>query len=174
MPLKFDAVHIRHALTDLTLVAAPQGSLAIAPPIYAVLFGIHYSYLHDGLTIITQGGLTMHARQVEEFLNAARRNCASITIDMVECTQFQRRVLEAARKIPWGRVVSYTELAEMAGSSSAVRAAASVMRNNRFPLIVPCHRVVRKDGAIGGFAGAMEGRTVDLKRKLLLREGVRI
>jgi methylated-DNA-[protein]-cysteine S-methyltransferase len=69
-------------------------------------------------------------------------------------------------------VIIYGELAENAGYPKAIRAAASVMRNNRFPLVIPCHRVIGKGGRIGGFMGATTGSAVALKKKLLRREGI--
>ncbi|MBN1129711.1 MAG: MGMT family protein, partial [Chitinispirillaceae bacterium] len=61
-------------------------------------------------------------------------------------------------------------LAEMAGFPGAARAAASVMRKNPFPLVIPCHRVVRSDGSVGGFMGKRKGAAVALKKRLLARE----
>jgi methylated-DNA-[protein]-cysteine S-methyltransferase len=58
----------------------------------------------------------------------------------------------------------------MSGFPRAVRAVASVMRNNRFPLAVPCHRVVKKNGAVGGFGGQIKGSKVNLKRRLIESE----
>jgi methylated-DNA-[protein]-cysteine S-methyltransferase len=62
----------------------------------------------------------------------------------------------------------------MAGYPKAARAAAAVMRHNRFPLIVPCHRVVAAGFKLGGFMGATSGAPVRLKQKLLSHEGVTI
>lgn len=82
-------------------------------------------------------------------------------------TAFQRRVWKAIAGIPRGQVISYTELARRAGNPRAVRAAAQACGANPVPLLVPCHRVVRNDGSLGGFGGGLP-----LKRKLLAREGV--
>jgi AraC family transcriptional regulator of adaptative response/methylated-DNA-[protein]-cysteine methyltransferase len=82
-------------------------------------------------------------------------------------TDFQRRVWRAIARIPRGEVISYTELARRAGNPRAVRAAAQACGANPVPLLVPCHRVVRNDGSLGGFGGGLP-----MKRKLLSREGV--
>ena len=60
----------------------------------------------------------------------------------------------------------------MCGRPNAVRAVANVMRNNRFPMIIPCHRVIKSNGTTGGFAGQVQGRMVKLKRRLLEHEGI--
>ncbi|NGP53505.1 methylated-DNA--[protein]-cysteine S-methyltransferase [Thioalkalivibrio sp. XN8] len=84
-------------------------------------------------------------------------------------TDFQRRVWRAIARVPRGEVISYTELARRAGNPRAVRAAAQACGANPVPLLVPCHRVVRSDGSLGGFGGGLP-----MKRKLLSREGVDI
>lgn len=65
---------------------------------------------------------------------------------------FTNRVLEALSLIPFGKVVSYSELALLANSERAVRAVGTICRLNQYPLFLPCHRVVRKGGSLGGFA----------------------
>ncbi|MBO1900799.1 methylated-DNA--[protein]-cysteine S-methyltransferase [Leucobacter weissii] len=83
-------------------------------------------------------------------------------------TPFRGEVWKALRRVPAGGTVSYTELAALSGRPSAVRAAASACANNLVPLIVPCHRIVRTDGGLGGYLFGTE-----LKRRLLAHEGVR-
>ena len=77
------------------------------------------------------------------------------------------------RLIPAGGVLTYRELATEAGRPTAIRAAAAAMRHNPTPLLVPCHRVVRTGGGLGGFAGrtAPTDQAVRLKRQLLELEG---
>lgn len=79
-------------------------------------------------------------------------------------SDFQAEVVAACRAIPRGKTVSYGELAEEVGHTGAARAVGTVMRKNRFPLIVPCHRVLASGGKIGGYSAA-EGLT--MKRRLL-------
>ena len=74
-----------------------------------------------------------------------------------------RKVLLTARTIRWGETLSYAGLAKKAGNPAAVRSVASAMRNNPLPLIIPCHRVIRSNGSIGGFMGKTEGKEIDLK-----------
>lgn len=84
-------------------------------------------------------------------------------------TPFRGEVWRALRRVPAGRAVTYTELAALAGRPSAVRAAASGCANNLVALVVPCHRIVRIDGGLGGYLFG-----VDIKERLLRHEGARL
>ncbi|MCH1449516.1 MAG: methylated-DNA--[protein]-cysteine S-methyltransferase [Litoricolaceae bacterium] len=86
-----------------------------------------------------------------------------------EGTPFQIKVWEAMRLIRPGEVLSYSELAKRAGNMRATRAVASACGRNPCVIVVPCHRIIRRDGGLGGFAWG-----IPLKRSLLIREGVRI
>jgi methylated-DNA-[protein]-cysteine S-methyltransferase len=79
---------------------------------------------------------------------------------------FYRKVLRATARIPYGQTRSYTQMAKRAGSPRAVRAAGSALGSNPLPIIVPCHRVLRSGGALGGYGGGLE-----TKRALLELEG---
>jgi AraC family transcriptional regulator of adaptative response/methylated-DNA-[protein]-cysteine methyltransferase len=83
----------------------------------------------------------------------------------VRGTAFQRRVWRALQEIPAGQTVSYAEIARRIGSPKAVRAVAGACAANNLAVAIPCHRVVRNDGALSGYAWG-----VDRKRKLLDRE----
>ena len=85
------------------------------------------------------------------------------------CTPFRRRVLLADYGIPRGRVSTYGRLARYLGSPRAGRAVGGALADNPFPLFVPCHRVIRADGDLGGFGGGRE-----MKRALLQMEGLRV
>jgi methylated-DNA-[protein]-cysteine S-methyltransferase len=80
---------------------------------------------------------------------------------------FRRRVLRAINRIPYGQTRSYTEMARKAGNERAVRAAGTACGSNPIPLVVPCHRVLRTGGALGGYGGGLP-----MKRGLLELEGV--
>lgn len=94
---------------------------------------------------------------------------ADVRVDDSWCTPFQLELLLALRAVPWGEVVSYGELAALAGRPGAARAAGSFCAENRFSLVVPCHRVVAA-GGIGGYGTS----GVALKRRLLALEGVEL
>jgi len=86
-------------------------------------------------------------------------------LDFTEATPFQRKVLEESRLIPYGETRSYSWLAEHIGKPGAVRAVGQALARNPLPIIVPCHRVVARDGKLGGFSGGAE-----MKRYLLSLE----
>ncbi len=79
---------------------------------------------------------------------------------------FYRKVLRATARIPYGQTRSYGEMASKAGSPRAVRAAGTALGSNPLPIIVPCHRVLRSGGALGGYGGGL-----DVKQALLELEG---
>jgi len=69
---------------------------------------------------------------------------------------YARDVLKATAEIPYGQVMSYREVAEATGREKAVRAAGNALGSNPIPIIVPCHRVLRSDGSLGGYTGGLE------------------
>ncbi|MDD4356014.1 MAG: MGMT family protein [Smithellaceae bacterium] len=88
-------------------------------------------------------------------------------LNLKRLTKFSASVLKQAFKIPCGKVATYSGLAARIGNPRAARAVGTVLAKNRFPLIIPCHRVIRADGKIGRFGGGIQ-----MKRELLEREGV--
>ena len=108
-------------------------------------------------------------RLIVSHLSGVPTSYEGIPIDLEWATPLQRDFAAAARMIPWGDVVSYGELAALAGRPGAARAAGSFCAENRFSLIIPCHRVVAANG-IGGYGSAGP----ELKRRLLALEGVRL
>lgn len=88
----------------------------------------------------------------------------NVPLDLSHLTEFQRRVVDQCRRIAPGRTLSYAELARKAGHPGAARAVGNTMAANRFPIVIPCHRVVGSAGALGGFS-APSG--ISLKQKML-------
>ena len=87
-------------------------------------------------------------------------------------TEFQRRVYDATRQIPRGKVTTYGHLAKAIGCCSS-RAVGQALKVNPFAPEVPCHRVIRSDLTIGGFSGTLRGPQIERKKALLREEGVR-
>ena len=87
---------------------------------------------------------------------------------MNEGTAFQKKVWSEIDKIPRGEVVTYSQIAKNMGHPKAARAVANACGANPNPIIVPCHRVIRSDGELGGYSGP---GGIKQKRKLLENEG---
>ena len=90
-----------------------------------------------------------------------------VPLGTAHLTAFGEVVTQRCREIAWGQTLSYAELASKCGRPAAARAVGNVMRNNRFPLIVPCHRVLASGGGLGGYS-APQG--LALKQRLLTME----
>jgi O-6-methylguanine DNA methyltransferase len=103
-------------------------------------------------------------RELGEYL-AGKRVFFSVPVDLSGLPEFQRRVLEEARRIPYGEARSYSWIARRIGRPRAVRAVGTALGRNPVPFIVPCHRVLRSDGSLGGYAFGL-----GLKERLLKME----
>jgi methylated-DNA-[protein]-cysteine S-methyltransferase len=90
-----------------------------------------------------------------------------LALDWRLSKDFRRRVLRAIARIPYGQTRSYTQMATSAGNERAVRAAGTACGSNPIPIVVPCHRVLRTSGALGGYGGGLP-----MKEGLLRLEGV--
>lgn len=105
-------------------------------------------------------------RQLDEYFER-RRDRFDVPIDWALARGFGRRILEATAAIPFGETRSYRDVAEAAGNVKATRAAGNALGANPIPIVVPCHRVLRTGGGLGGYTGGLE------KKETLLRiEGV--
>ena len=105
---------------------------------------------------------------ITALLAGAHRDLSRIVLDMEGVDDFLLRVYEVARAIPPGRTLTYGEVARRAGQPGAAQAVGVAMARNRWPVIVPCHRVLAADGSLGGFS-APGG--VAVKRRMLEIEG---
>jgi methylated-DNA-[protein]-cysteine S-methyltransferase len=94
-------------------------------------------------------------RELDEYFEG-RRTGFETTIDWRLSNGFLLRAREACLAIPYGEVRTYSELAVAAGSPHAVRAAGNAMARNPIPIVVPCHRVLRTGGSLGGYGGGIE------------------
>ncbi|MFV0485114.1 MAG: methylated-DNA--[protein]-cysteine S-methyltransferase [Candidatus Saccharimonadales bacterium] len=103
--------------------------------------------------------------QIEEYLQGKRQKF-DVKITLTG-TEFQKSIWEAMMKIPYGAVMTYGEIAVVIGKPQAARAVGNACNANKFPIVVPCHRVVASNGIGGyGYGG------LDIKRALLKIEGI--
>ncbi len=106
------------------------------------------------------------ARELDEYF-AGRRTDFDLPLDWRLVGPYARKVLRATAAIPFGQVSTYREVARKAGNPAASRAAGNALGSNPIPVVVPCHRVLRTNGTLGGYGGGLD------KKELLLRlEGV--
>jgi methylated-DNA-[protein]-cysteine S-methyltransferase len=164
-------------LTAASIFATPLGWIGVAgsgTTVTALTIG-HASAeeVRSSLSTRTSGAIEERdwypelRRALERYAQGQLVDLAPFKIDLGETTPYRKRVLEAARRIPYGKTLSYGELAAKAGKPRAARAAGSAMAANPIALLIPCHRVVAAGGAIGGFSC----RTgVELKQRLLEME----
>jgi methylated-DNA-[protein]-cysteine S-methyltransferase len=104
-------------------------------------------------------------KQLDEYF-AGKRRTFDVDLDWQLSHGFALRVLKATARIPYGSVSSYREMAEKAGNVRATRAAGNALGGNAIPVIVPCHRVLRTGGGLGGYGGGLP-----MKEALLKMEG---
>jgi methylated-DNA-[protein]-cysteine S-methyltransferase len=149
----------------LTLAATPVGVVRIG-------FGGGERVLEELASEVSPrvvrlpGRLDEVRRELEEYF-AGRRRRFDVPVDRRLSRGYRRTVLEAlSREVPYGHTVSYQELAERTGNPKASRAVGSAMATNPIPIVVPCHRVLRTGGALGGYGGGL-----DTKVWLLRHEG---
>ncbi len=105
------------------------------------------------------------ARKFKRYLSGQSREIA-LSADLRGLTPFQQRVLQAVRRIPYGETRSYQWVAHRIGQPAASRAVGAACGANPVPLLIPCHRVIAKDGSLGGFSAGLphKRRLLDLEQ----------
>jgi methylated-DNA-[protein]-cysteine S-methyltransferase len=114
--------------------------------------------------LLAPGRLDAAARELDEYF-AGVRTTFDVPLDWRLSAGFRSTVLRHLPEIAYGHTASYATVAQLAGNPKAVRAVGSACATNPLPVVVPCHRVVRSDGAMGGYLGGVEA-----KRTLLTLE----
>lgn len=99
------------------------------------------------------------AREIDEYFDQ-RRTRFDVPLDRRLSAGFRLEVLMHLSEVPFGRTESYTQVAAALGKPRAVRAVGTACATNPIPVVVPCHRVLRSDGALGGYLGGLEAKTV--------------
>jgi methylated-DNA-[protein]-cysteine S-methyltransferase len=121
----------------------------------------------DSLPVHLQPLVAAAQRELAAYFNGVHTDFANFTLDP-QGTPFQLRVWQELRKIPYGTTIPYRELARRVGSPKASRAVGQANAVNPIPVIIPCHRVINADGALGGYSSGL-----DRKLWLLRHEGAR-
>ena len=120
---------------------------------------------HGDVPVLRSQRLDAVRRALERYFTGKRLEF-DVAVDLGDLPPFNRRVLDATSKVPAGRVATYSQIAARAGSPRASRAAGNALHDNPVAIIVPCHRVLRTDGSLGGYGGGLP-----VKKWLLRHEG---
>ena len=111
-------------------------------------------------------------RQLDQYFDG-KRHTFDLELDWRLSRGFSQKILRQTARVPFGEVATYKQMAEAAGSPRAVRAAGNALGSNPIPIVVPCHRVVRTGGKMGGYGGSLGPYLAgsEVKRRLLELEG---
>ena len=152
-----DGLQIRWTLLDtalgLALVAATDRglcSIALGEDAAALEAGLRAEFPKAQLHRVEAGRDEFLAPRVREVARMLAGQSARLDIELIG-TAFQQRVLQALKRVPAGQTLSYAQLAASLGRPTAARAVARACAQNRLAVIVPCHRIVRGDGSLGGY-----------------------
>ncbi|GAB3271177.1 methylated-DNA--[protein]-cysteine S-methyltransferase [Sinomonas notoginsengisoli] len=161
----------REGLLDVAyrIIDSPVGRLLIAATERGL---VRVAYEREGLDTVLQvlsdrlsprileapERLGSAAREMEEYF-AGTRTQFDLPLDLSLSGGFRRTVLAHLEIIPFGATESYTEVARAVGNPKAVRAVGTACATNPLPVVVPCHRVLRSDGSLGGYIGGLEAKT---------------
>ena len=151
------------------IIPSPIGPLGIVAD-HEKILGVYFEGTLDFSAIPTVNNkklMQQLKQELKEYFSGQRKKF-SIPYAL-RGTDFQIKVWQALAKIPYGQTRSYQEIAEALGSGA--RAVGNACRMNPVPVIIPCHRVVAKNG-LGGFAGKTQGKLCGIKKQLLMREGI--
>jgi methylated-DNA-[protein]-cysteine S-methyltransferase len=158
-------------MTSYSILKSPVGDLMLVAN-QSELIGIYFlNHRHvpqaQKTWTLNERHPVLHraGKELKEYF-AGGRTSFTVPINSIG-TKFQKRVWREIARIPFGKNLSYSELAKRVGAPRAIRAAGTATGRNPLSIIVPCHRVLTKDGAIGGYAGGLEK-----KRHLLKLEGI--
>lgn len=154
-------------LGELLVAVTPRGLLRIAYPGEGLQRVLGELASAVSPRILESASATDEARRELDEYFAGRRRVFDVPVDFSLTRGFTRRTLRAATRVPYGELVSYGELARRVGSPRAARAIGNALGSNPIPIVVPCHRIVRTGGKLGGYTGGIER-----KLALLQLEGV--
>jgi methylated-DNA-[protein]-cysteine S-methyltransferase len=170
---RFRAAALGERLVDVRydVIDSPVGELHVAATDRGLA---RISYFGEGIeealartfgVRVLRSPLDEVRRELDEYFDG-RRQEFDLALDL-RVAPFHADVLRELARVPYGRTDTYGSLAAKAGRPQAARAVGTVMNRNPIPIVLPCHRIVGKNGALTGYAGGL-----DVKRRLLRLEGV--
>jgi methylated-DNA-[protein]-cysteine S-methyltransferase len=150
----------------LLLAATPRGLVRVTFPVESTDTVLEQLAATISPRVLESPGRLDEPRRELELYFEGRLTNFDLPLDWQLTRGFYRKVLRATARIPYGKTRSYSDLAKRAGSPRAVRATGTALGSNPLPIVVPCHRVLRSGGALGGYGGGLE-----VKQALLQLEG---
>ncbi|MEO0191005.1 MAG: methylated-DNA--[protein]-cysteine S-methyltransferase [candidate division WOR-3 bacterium] len=161
---------VKTKISNIAILWYEQGSETRITEIILPKFSIKYlKKKYRGISPGRHKKIERIATKIKEYISGKKTSFTLNILDLKRLKNFQRKVLSLTSKIQRGKVESYGSIAKKLGIPKGARAVGQALAHNPFPIIIPCHRVIKSDGSIGGFGG-----NIDLKRKLLKIEGVGI
>jgi methylated-DNA-[protein]-cysteine S-methyltransferase len=150
-------------LGRLVLAASPDGLARVVLPTEDAEAVVGATAAARGLRPVeSPRRLAPAARELREYF-AGRRRAFTVPLDLFGATGFRLALLERMAEIEYGETVTYTELAARAGNPRAARSAGHACATNPIPIVVPCHRVLRSDGGLGGYGSGLEHKRLLLQ-----------
>ena len=146
--MKFYQSILENDLTNLLITFSDEG-----------LHTIQFNAKNEDM-IFEQSKENKYVNQFKEYLSGKRKTFDLLL--MLVGTPFQKKVWEYIQHIPYGETQTYNDIAQGIGHPRSSRAVGNALHVNPIPIIIPCHRVIRSDGGLGGFGGG-----IDVKQKLL-------
>jgi methylated-DNA-[protein]-cysteine S-methyltransferase len=152
-----------------TTVDSPLGKLLLAATLKGLVRVAYASEDHDRVLETLGQKLSLRilrapkrldvvAREIDEYF-AKRRQVFDVNLDLSLSHGFRQLVQTHLPEIGYGQTRSYRQVAELVGNPKAVRAVGTACATNPLPVVVPCHRVLRTDGTLGGYIGGLEAKT---------------
>ena len=151
----------------LLLAATPRGLVKVSFPQFGTEATLEELATRISPRVLEAPARLDEARRELDLYFEGRLAEFELPLDWQLSDGFRKKVQQAINRIPYGRTRSYTEVARSAGNERAVRAAGTACGANPLPIVVPCHRVLRSGGALGGYGGGLP-----MKEALLKLEGV--
>lgn len=167
---RLTATAAEEGLTDVVyrIVQSPVGSLLLGATGQGLVRVAFESEIHEkvldqlseriGSRILrAEGQLEPIVRQLDEYFSGTRQSF-DLALDLRLSTHFRRDVQQELQNIGYGQTLSYLQVAERIGKPRAVRAVGSACATNPLPIVLPCHRVLRTDGSLGGYLGGLAAK----------------
>jgi methylated-DNA-[protein]-cysteine S-methyltransferase len=151
----------------LLLAATPSGLVKVSLPSHDPEEALEELAAHVSPRVLEAPARLDEARRELDLYFAGKLTEFDLPLDWRLTAGFRAKVQHAIARIPYGQTRTYTEMARSAGNERAVRAAGTACGSNPLPIVVPCHRVLRAGGALGGYGGGLP-----MKRALLKLEGI--